>query len=56
MSALVPILISIGTKFLTERFLIRVFVEVAEYLAKKSSNTLDDKLIKSVKDALGYTK
>jgi hypothetical protein len=40
------------TKLVTEKVLIAVFLHVAEFLTKKSSNTLDDKLIVEIKKAL----
>ncbi|RBO82617.1 hypothetical protein DFP76_10582 [Marinomonas aquiplantarum] len=40
------------TKLVTEKVLIAVFLHVAEFLTKKSTNTLDDKLVDEVKKAL----
>ena len=46
------ILKTLLTKLVTEKVLIAVFLHVAESLAKKSTNTLDDKLVEEVKKAL----
>ncbi|MBJ7539076.1 hypothetical protein [Marinomonas transparens] len=40
------------TKLFTEKVLIAIFIHVAEYLTKKTSNTLDDELVAEVKKAL----
>jgi hypothetical protein len=40
---------------LSERVIIRVFVEVADWLAKRSSNDLDDKLVKTLRTRLEET-
>ena len=52
--ALLTIAISVGTKLLTEKFLTRLAVILLEKLAKSTDNTLDDKIMKEVKDALGW--
>ncbi|MCW4629640.1 MULTISPECIES: hypothetical protein [Marinomonas] len=49
---LLAILKTLLTKLVTEKVLIAVFLHVAEFLTKKSSNTLDDKLVEEVKKAL----
>ena len=49
---LLAILKTVLTKLVTEKVLIAVFLHVAEFLTKKSSNTLDDKLVEEVKKAL----
>ncbi|MEP7731415.1 hypothetical protein [Marinomonas primoryensis] len=49
---LLSILKTLLTKLVTEKVLIAVFLHVAEFLTKKSSNTLDDKLIVEIKKAL----
>ena len=37
--------------FLTEKVIIKVMMELAKYLANKSSNTLDNSLVKILEDA-----
>ncbi|WP_198515411.1 hypothetical protein [Marinomonas sp. ef1] len=49
---LLAILKTVLTKLVTEKVLIAVFLHVAESLTKKSTNTLDDKLVEEVKKAL----
>ena len=49
---LLAILKTLLTKLVTEKVLIAVFLHVAEFLTKKSSNPLDDKLVEEVKKAL----
>ena len=39
------------TTFLTEKVVIRVMLELAKYLSKRSSNILDDNLVKILTDA-----
>lgn len=39
------------TTFLTEKVVIKVMLELAQYLAKKSTNTLDNSLVKILEDA-----
>ena len=46
------ILSTIAIKLLTERVIINVTVYVAEYLAQKSTNKLDDKIVAEIKEAL----
>ena len=46
------ILLGIGVKLLTEKFLVAATIHIAEFLAKKSTNTLDDKLVADIKKAL----
>jgi len=46
------ILKTLLTKLFTEKVLISVFLHVAEYLAAKSENQLDDKLVVEIKAAL----
>lgn len=40
------------TKLLTQKFLTATFLHIAEYLASKTDNKLDDKLIIELKKAL----
>jgi hypothetical protein len=47
------ILSSLAIKLLTERVLIKVSVTALGYLVKRTTNTLDDELLETVKDALG---
>jgi hypothetical protein len=49
---LLAILKTLLTKLVTEKVLIAVFLHVAESLTKKSTNTLDDKLMVEIKKAL----
>ena len=49
MSVILKLLI---TKLVTEKVMIAVTLHVLEYLAAKSSNKLDDKLVAELKDAL----
>ena len=53
MNVLLSILLSIGTKFLTEKFVTRVSVLLLDKLAKSTENDLDDKLVQEVKRAVG---
>lgn len=53
MGMITKILLSVGVKLLTEKFLVAALIHIAEYLAKKTSNNLDDKIIAEVKLALG---
>jgi len=46
------ILLTILTKLGTYKFIVRVFLHVAEYLAKRTENKLDDKIIEELKEAL----
>ena len=43
---------SLATKILTQKVMIAIVIKVCEYLAAKSSNKLDDVLIKEFKKAL----
>lgn len=47
------VLLRLLTGILTEKLLISLIVHVAEVLAKRSTNTLDDELVKALKKALG---
>ena len=40
------------SKLLTDKFLIRLFVRIGEYLVKKTKNDLDDKVMGDVREAL----
>jgi len=42
-----------GLAMLSEKFVIRVLVLVAEKLAKSTKNDLDDKLVEEMKKSLG---
>jgi hypothetical protein len=42
------------TKLVTETVMINVFVHVADFLAQKTENTLDDKLVNEIKKALNH--
>lgn len=42
----------IATKALTQKVMTALFIYIAEHLASKSDNKLDDKLVKELKDAL----
>ena len=42
---------SLIATFLTEKVIIKLMLELALYLAGKSSNALDDKLVKILEDA-----
>lgn len=47
------ILSTLAIKLLTEKVLIKVSMSVMGYLVKKTTNTLDDELYQTVKEALG---
>ena len=49
MSAILKILL---TKLLSEKVLVAIVIKVCEYLAAKSSNNLDDVLVKELKKSL----
>jgi hypothetical protein len=49
---LAKILSSVAIKLMTEKVIIKVTLTLAEWLAKRTTNTLDDELIKQVKEAL----
>lgn len=49
---LVATLKTLLTKLITEKVLVAVTLHIVEFLAKKSTNTLDDKLVAEVKEAL----
>lgn len=49
MSIILKILL---TKLLTQKFLTAVFLHIAEYLASKTDNKLDDKLVAEIKKSL----
>ena len=52
------ILIGIGkfclTTFLTEKIIIGVILDVAKWAAKRSSNTIDDEIVKKLQDAFNH--
>jgi hypothetical protein len=50
-SILAGITKSLIATFLTEKVIIKLMLELAIYLANKSSNTLDNKLVKILEDA-----
>jgi hypothetical protein len=43
---------TLAFKLLTEKVIIKVVMTCAEYLVNKSTNKLDDKLFKTIKEAL----
>lgn len=47
------ILSTLAIKLLTEKVLIKVSMSAMGYLVKKTTNTLDDELYQTVKEALG---
>ncbi len=47
-----PLIAKIGMSLLTEKLLKEVFVHTAWFLAKKSTNDLDDEWVKSAAEAL----
>jgi hypothetical protein len=47
------ILSSLAIKLLTEKVLIKLSLSALDYLVAKTTNKLDDKLLKTVKEALG---
>lgn len=49
---LVKLVLSLGVKLLTQKFLVSAFIHIAEYLVKKTDNDLDDKLVAEIKKAL----
>ena len=42
---------SLLATFLTEKVIIKLMLELAKYLAERSSNTLDNSLVKILEDA-----
>lgn len=46
------LLVGVLKTLLTKKFLISVFIDIAEWLAKQSDTKLDDKLVGHVKEAL----
>ena len=52
MALVTKILLATGMKLLTERFLIAALIKIAEHLASKTTNTLDDELVIELKKAL----
>ena len=46
------IVLSVVVKLLTEKFLVAALLHVAEHLASKTTNKLDDKLVGEVRKAL----
>lgn len=52
MKLVITALKTISTKLLTEKVLIAVFLHIAEHLASKSENDLDDVLVEELKEAL----
>lgn len=53
MQALIPILISIGTKLLTQKFVTRLFLAFGDQVAKFTDNELDDTIMQDIRDTLG---
>jgi uncharacterized protein YbgA (DUF1722 family) len=51
---IIKLLKMLMTKLVTETVMINVFLHVAEYLSKKTENTLDDKLVNEIKKALNH--
>ncbi len=50
-SILAAIAKSMIATFLTEKVVIKIMLELAKHLAEKSSNTLDNSLVKILQDA-----
>ncbi|MDH2289973.1 MULTISPECIES: hypothetical protein [unclassified Cobetia] len=50
------ILTSMATTLLTERFLLNLLIVLAERLAKSTSNTLDDQIVRELKRAVEGSK
>ena len=50
---LIKALVAILTKLITEKFLAQTIVYILDYLAKKTTNNLDNALVGSVAEALG---
>ena len=46
------VFLGVAVRLLTEKFLVAVLLHIAEHLALKSSNKLDDKLVAELKKAL----
>lgn len=51
-SALVSALFRIGRAMLTEKVMVNLVVIMAEWLASRTKNDLDDRLVEAVKEAL----
>ncbi|AUR98314.1 hypothetical protein NVP1249A_20 [Vibrio phage 1.249.A._10N.261.55.B9] len=47
------IMSTLAIKLLTEKVIIKVSITMLDYLTKKTTNTLDDELLATVKEALG---
>lgn len=52
MTFLTKIVSGFALKLMTEKLIINVTLTLAEWLVKRSDNTLDDKLFSQVKEAL----
>tara|TARA_B100000965_G_scaffold401306_1_gene424914 strand:+ start:1194 stop:1370 length:177 start_codon:yes stop_codon:yes gene_type:complete len=53
-TALLIILKSLLTKLLTEKVVGALIIMLLDYIASKTTNKVDDQLVVTVKDALGY--
>tara|TARA_Y100001968_G_scaffold102797_1_gene92779 strand:+ start:16403 stop:16570 length:168 start_codon:yes stop_codon:yes gene_type:complete len=51
-AVLLGILKTVAIKLVSEKVLIALTLHIVKYLAKKSTNTLDDKLVEEVEKAL----
>ena len=50
---IIKALLAIVTKLITEKLLSKIVVYCLDYLAKRTTNKLDDKIVASVAEALG---
>lgn len=55
-AVILKILTSMATTMLTERFLLNLLIVLAERLAKSTSNTLDDQIVRELKRAVEGSK
>ncbi|MDA5564376.1 hypothetical protein PJK54_11945 [Cobetia sp. MMG027] len=55
-AVILKILTSMATTLLTERFLLNLLIVLAERLAKSTSNTLDDQIVRELKRAVEGSK
>lgn len=45
-------LTSLATKLLTQKFITKVFILLAEFLSKRTDNKIDDELVGAIKEAI----
>tara|TARA_B110000438_G_scaffold302319_1_gene359661 strand:+ start:1910 stop:2092 length:183 start_codon:yes stop_codon:yes gene_type:complete len=50
--AMSTFLTSLATKLLTQKFITKVFILLAEFLSKRTDNKIDDELVGAIKEAI----